>query len=125
MNVTMDLLHIVEQAHSLERILEAATRVIAERLRVDGCFVFLLDEHGDLVRSAADGLKSSGRSQSADAEAKSIAAQVVAERRIATARRETTSLLASPMLIRDSVVGALVLQSTDRRGFSAEEIGIT
>lgn len=26
MNVTLDLLHIVEQAHSLERILEAATR---------------------------------------------------------------------------------------------------
>ena len=31
MNVTMDLLHIVEQAHSLERILDAATRY-----RVDG-----------------------------------------------------------------------------------------
>lgn len=34
MNVTTDLLHIVEQAHSLVRILDAATRVIANRLRV-------------------------------------------------------------------------------------------
>jgi hypothetical protein len=65
MNVTMDLLHIVEQAHSLERILDAVTRVIAERLYVDGCFVFLLDERGDLVRGAADGSGSSGRSQQA------------------------------------------------------------
>ena len=63
MNVTMDLLHIVEQAHSLARILDAAARVIAERLRVDGCFVFLLDEHGDLVRSAAASSNSSGRSR--------------------------------------------------------------
>jgi hypothetical protein len=51
MNITTELLHIVEQAHSLARILDAATRMIAERLRVDGCFVFLLDERGDLVRS--------------------------------------------------------------------------
>lgn len=123
MDVTMDLLHIVERAHSLERILEAATRVIAERLRVDGCFVFLLDEHGDLVRGAADGAGSSGRSQRADAEAKSIAAQVIAERRVATAREETTSLLASPMLLRDRMVGALVLQSAVRRDFSAGDIG--
>jgi phosphotransferase system enzyme I (PtsP) len=123
MNVTMDLLHIVEQAHSLARILDAAARVIAKRLRVDGCFVFLLDEHGDLVRSAADSSNSSGSSQRADVEAESIAAQVTAERRVATVRGETTSLLASPMLLRDSIVGALVLQSTVRRDFSAEDIG--
>ena len=122
MNVTMDLLHIVEQAHSLARILDAAARVIAERLRVDGCFVFLLDEHGDLVRSAAHSSNSTGRSQRADAEVESIAAQVTAERRVATVRGET-SLLASPMLLRDSMVGALVLQSTVRRDFSAEDIG--
>ena len=77
MNVTVDLLHIVEQAHSLVRILDASARVIAERLRVDGCIVFLLDEHGDLVRSASDGSMSSGRSQRADAEAASIAAKDV------------------------------------------------
>ncbi len=123
MNVTMDLLHIVEQAHSLARILDEAARVIVERLRVDGCLVFLLDEHGDLVRSAADSSNSSGRSQRADAEAESIAVQVTAERRVATIRGETTSLLASPMLLRDSIVGALVLQSTVRRDFSAEDIG--
>ena len=53
MNVTMDLLYIVEQAHSLERVLEAATRVVAERLRADGCLVFLLDERGDMVGLAS------------------------------------------------------------------------
>ena len=123
MNINTDLLHIVEQAHSLERILEAATRVIAERLRADGCFVFLLDEHGSLGRRAVDGSSSSGRGPLADAEVESIAARVIAERRAATTRRETTSLLASPMLLRDDVVGALVLESTVRRVFSAEDMG--
>src|SRR5512143_3700701 len=99
MNVTSDLLHIVEQAHSLERILEAATRVIAERLLVEGWLVFLLAEHGELGWGAAGGAGSSGRSERADAEAKSIAAQVIAERRVATSRGEAASLLASPMLL--------------------------
>src|SRR4030095_1959969 len=111
MNVTTDLLEIVEQAHSLVRILDRAAKVIAERLRVDVCFVFLLDEHGDLVRSAADSSDRSGGSQGTDAEAESIAAQVTAERRVATVRGQTTSLLASPLLVRDSIVGALVLES--------------
>ncbi len=122
MNVTLDLLHIVEQAHSLERILDAATRVIAERLSVEGCSVFLLDERGGLARGAAGGSGSSG-TERADAEAASIAAQVTAERRVATARGEKTSLLAAPMLLRDRMVGALVLQSTEGRAFSAEDIG--
>ena len=124
MNITTELMRIVEQAHSLARILDAAARVITERLRVDGCLVFLLDERGDLVRSAAYGSDSSGRSQLADAEAELIAAEVTAERRLATVRGETASLLASPMLLRDTMVGAVVLQSTGQRDFSADDIGM-
>jgi phosphotransferase system, enzyme I, PtsP len=122
-DVTLDLLEIVKEAHSLAPILDAAARIIAERLHVDGCFMFLLDEHGHLVGSIADRSHGSARSQLPDAESKSIAAQVTAERRAATVHGGTRSLLACPMLLRDSVVGALVLQSTGRRNFSAEDIG--
>jgi phosphotransferase system enzyme I (PtsP) len=117
MNVTTELLGIVEQAHSLGRILEAAVRVIAKRLRVDGCSVFLLDRDGGLVRRAVYGPTSSGRGA-----AETIAGEVTAERRVATVREDTTSLLASPMLLRDRMVGALVLESTDRRAFSSGDI---
>ncbi len=120
MNVTLDLLHVVEQAHSLARILEAATRVIADRLSVEGCQVFLLDAHGDLVRAAAGGSTAPDR---ADPEAQAVAAQVVAERRVAAVRGEAASLLAAPMLLRDSMVGALVLRGSARRAFSTEDIG--
>src|SRR5690349_2957099 len=121
MNVTTELLHIVEQAHSLARILDAATRVIAERLHVDGCSAFLRNERGDLVRSAAYCSSVTGMSQRADAEAELIAAQVTAERRVATDRGESTSLLASPMLLRGSMMGVVVLQSSGRREFSPED----
>ena len=121
MSVTMDLFHIVEEAHSLERILDEAARVITERLCVDGCFVFLLDEHGNLARSPADGSNSAGNRQRADAEAERLAAQVTAEGRVAAFRGKTTSLLATPMLLRDSMVGALVVQSGVRRDFSADD----
>ncbi|HEY3352750.1 MAG TPA: phosphoenolpyruvate--protein phosphotransferase [Polyangia bacterium] len=123
MNITTALVRIVEQAHSLARILDAAVRVIAERHHVEGGFVFLLDEQGNLVRSAASGSTSSGGSQRADAEAESIAAQVTAERRVATVRHDTSSLVGVPMLLRDSMVGALVLRDTERRDFSADDIG--
>ncbi|MFC1706953.1 phosphoenolpyruvate--protein phosphotransferase [Planctomycetota bacterium] len=120
--VTTDLLLIVEQGHSLARLLDAAARMVAERLRVDDCFVFLLDEHGDLVRSPADSPDSAKKSQREDAEAESIAAQVTANGHGATVRGETTSLLASPLLFRDSMLGALVLQSTAPRDFSEEDV---
>lgn len=119
MNIAMDLIHIVEHAHSLERILEAAARVVAERLRADSCLLFLLDEHGDLV--PAGGSDSAAESQP-DSEAESIAAHAVAERRVATAHGETASRLASPMLLRDSMLGALVLRSAGRRDFSAADV---
>jgi phosphotransferase system enzyme I (PtsP) len=121
MDVTMNLLHVVEQAHSLARILEGATRVVAEQLRVDGCFVLLLDQHGDLVRSVAGGSNPGGLR--ANVEVESIAAQVFAEKRAAAAHGETTSLLASPMLFRDRAVGAVVLQSGAQRDWSVEDIG--
>jgi phosphotransferase system enzyme I (PtsP) len=122
MSVTTELLQIVEQAHSLGRILEAATRAIANRLRVDGCYLFLLDENGALVRRAEYRPKSSGRKEPAETAAENIARQVIAERRVATVRAETSSLLACPMLLRDSMIGALVLESAERHGFSSEDI---
>jgi len=122
MNITTELLSIVERAHSLTRILEAAAQVIAERLCVDRCLVFLFDERGDLVRTAVCDSTGNGGDQSTDAEVDSAAARVVAERRVTTVRGETVSLLATPLLLRDNVLGALLLESAGQREFSAEDV---
>jgi phosphotransferase system enzyme I (PtsP) len=123
MNITQDLLHVVEETHSLSRILEAVTGVIAERLGAEGCFVFLLDANGELVRGAAEGPPTPGPRERDDAEVESVAAQAIAGRRVATARGPATSLVASPMLLRDRIMGALVLQGPAGRDHSPEVVG--
>src|SRR5512147_2071968 len=109
MSIATELQHIVEQAHSLARILDAAVGVIGKRHHVQGCFVYLLDEQGRLVRRSAAGAPAG--EGSVDAQAEVIAAQTTAERRVATGRHDSTSLLGVPMLLRDRMVGALVLRS--------------
>lgn len=52
MSLTSDLPRIVEQALSLGSSLGAATRAVAERLRVDD--VVLADDGGELVRTPAE-----------------------------------------------------------------------
>lgn len=121
-NVNLALIHVVEQAHSLARILDAAAQVIADRLHVDSCLVFLVDKGGNLAQSASNDTTSSGGSITVDAEAESIVTQVTAERRIATRHGVTSSLLAAPMLLRDSLVGVTVLQRALGGDYSAEDI---
>jgi len=124
MDVTRELLHIVERAHSLNRILEASTRVIAERLRADSCSAFLIDEHGELFGSAPGDSESAEAGRNAAADARLIATQVVAEARAARICNETSSYLASPMLLRGSPVGVLVLQREEQREFTNEEADV-
>jgi phosphotransferase system enzyme I (PtsP) len=121
MDVTRELLEIVERAHSLNRILEAGTRLIAERFRVDSCLAFLIDENGELSRSAPGDSAPPTMPPRAAASTRLIATKVVAEGRVGRSCSEATSLLASPMLLRGSPVGALVLQGTEQREFTNEE----
>jgi phosphotransferase system enzyme I (PtsP) len=121
-NVAVALIQIVERAHALSRILSEAVRVIAGRLRVDGCSAFLIGDDGVLVRGAADGSATLGACEGADDEAMQIAAEAAADRHAPTARTGVTSVLASPMILRDVMVGVLVLQSVGARDFSAAEV---
>jgi phosphotransferase system enzyme I (PtsP) len=123
MDLTEDLLHVVERAHSLERILEEAARLIAERLRADTCHVFLLDERGELVPGGAERASAVGGPPGASGAEVSVAVQAVAEGHAATLRGAGISLLGSPMYFRDRAVGALLLRGAEERAWSAEEIG--
>ncbi len=121
MNVRNELLRIVEEAHSLTAILAQATRVIALRLDADRCMALVFDEHGALVHDAAFRAGAPGAAPAADEAAERIGARVVAERRVAQTCGATGWLLAAPMLLRDSVLGAVVLERS-RTKFSAEEV---
>jgi phosphotransferase system, enzyme I, PtsP len=122
MSVTSDLLHIVEEAHSLSRILDEAVRAIAERLHVDACSAFLLDERGQLARAAAFGADAPGTS--GEVETELVAARALAERRTIVLQGATSSLLASPMILRVTFVGVVVLRNIARRDYSADDIAL-
>lgn len=121
MNITTELLRIVEQAHSLTRILDAATRVIAERMRVEDCFVLLVDQYADLTRTSG-GSDAAAGAQPADAEVASIAAQAAAAGHTISIRGETAALLACPMLLRDNLIGTLVLRGIRTQQFSVDDL---
>lgn len=115
MNVRTELLHILEQAHSLAPILEAATRVIAARLDADRCSAFLVGAQGGLTRHGADtGTTGAGED---DAMAR-VAAEVVASRHHVARRGVTSSILATPLFLRDHMMGALVLLRGNREEFA-------
>src|SRR6188472_4500857 len=119
MNIGSDLLHILEDAHSLAPILQAATRVIAHRLDADRCSVFLVDQEGELARydSHVDGATRCG-----DDDMARIAAEVVATRHGAARQGPTASLLGSPMLLRDQMIGALGLLRSGPAAFAATDV---
>lgn len=122
--LTAALLHIVERAHSLSRILGEAVRLIAERLHVDGCSAFLVDDAGRLACEASKRSDALAMSKGAEAEAERVALQVTAEKQISAVRMAVTSLLACPMIIRDAIVGAIVLQSIGHREFSPDDFDV-
>jgi len=117
-NVAEDLLRIVERAHSLPRILGESARAVAERLQTDACLVFLLDERGDLALAATSRATPDEGGPRGAADAQAVAALAVQGHRGVTARGATAERIASPLLLRDSPVGALVLERALPRGFS-------
>jgi phosphotransferase system, enzyme I, PtsP len=119
MSINSELLRIVEVAHSATSVLEGAVRVIAEQLGADACWAFLLDAQGALSRVARFGeVTSSARGET---EAELVAVDALAQRRTLVHEDPEASWLVSPMILRDHLVGAIVLLVTKRR-CSADDI---
>jgi len=117
MNLTLELLRIVDEVQSLSRILEEVVRVMAQELRADACFAFLSDDLGQLVRSAVFASGAPGAPQ-----AERVAANAFAQRRTLVVQDETSSLLACPMILQDRPLGVVVLQRLARRDYSADDV---
>ena len=118
MSLTSNLLRIVDEAQSLPRILDEAARVIAQQLRVEACFAFLTDERGRLTRAAAFG----GGGETVAAESERVAARALVERQAFVLHGKDSSILACPMIVRESPLGVVVLQDIAGRDYSVDDI---
>lgn len=121
MDLTAELVDIVEHEHSLGRILDSATQLIATRLGLGLCQVFLLDAHGIPVRYRSGDAALGSEDSCAVAYAAPIATRAVRERRVTRLRTPESSLIAVPLLIRASPVGVVVLRRVVDREFTDEE----
>jgi phosphotransferase system, enzyme I, PtsP len=118
-SITAELLRIVEVAHSPTGVLEGAVRMVAQRLAVDACWAFLLDGQSSLLRAAHFGAEApSNDDETAAARAASSA---LSNRRTLVLDQPPHAWLVSPMILRERLVGALVLRVTGR-GYSADDI---
>ncbi len=121
MNVTTELLRIVQQAHSVSRMLEAAVSVMREWFRADTCAAFLLDDAGELVLRAS--AFSSASIQFDAPEAARIAAEAIALHRVLTQQGASGTLVAAPMRFRDTALGALVVENRGARVLTVPDDG--
>ena len=120
MNLTRELIDIVERAHSLDRILEAVTKVIAARFQLTDCVVFLMNAKGALERS--DGARAKSAIELREASVVDDLADRVAKRlHVEQLRSGRESLLAAPLLLRAHSLGVIVLRAAFAREFSALE----
>lgn len=119
MKVTTELLKIVQQAHSVHRILDAAVSVVRESFQADACSAFVIDEAGALVlQSSASRTISTNPDR---AGASSIAREAIASHRVVTSGAEGSALIAAPMQLRDTALGALVVEDRGGREFAAKD----
>jgi len=128
----------ISAAWSLDQILDLITRKTARVMEVDSCSIYLLDDKGDLVLKATTGLDPAaiGRARLKLGEGltgyaakmgKPVAASDAANDprfKYLPETKETIfqSLLAAPLIAQNKVIGAINVQTRERREYAEHEI---
>ncbi|MBN1443732.1 MAG: phosphoenolpyruvate--protein phosphotransferase [Planctomycetes bacterium] len=139
----MNLLHrlslVVQRSHSLAAILDSTVEIIAEEMEMDVCSIYLLDPADWQLRlMATHGLEKSAVGKVRLGMGKGLTGTVVAEMRSLavedasshpgylyfpeTREERYKSYLGVPMAIRNRPVGAIVVQTMERRAYSQQDI---
>ncbi len=139
MNIPHALAQVIRRSPSLSKLLEATVELVAREMGTDVCSVYLLEPAGRRLRLAAThGLDRRALGKVTLEPGEGITGIVVSEMRAIavedaskhpsyryfpeTGEEQFHSYLGVPMAIRNRPVGAIVVQSTDRRRFTRDEI---
>ena len=139
MNIAHAMCFVIQRSHSLTEILDNAVRLIAREMGTDVCSIYLLDPRDHRLRlMATQGLDKAALGKVTLAVGEGLTGSVVKEMRYLavedasshprfryfpeTKEEQFQSFLGVPLAIRNRPVGAIVVQTRDRRSYSPEEI---
>lgn len=139
MNIPHSLSLVIQRSHSLSEILDSAVRLIAREMGMDVCSIYLLDPTDQQLRlTATHGLDKSSLGKVTMRLGEGLTGRVVKELRSLavedasshpgylyfpeTREEQFHSYLGVPMAIRNRPVGAIVVQTRDRRNYEVDEI---
>jgi phosphotransferase system enzyme I (PtsP) len=139
MNIPHALSLVIQRSHSLPDILDKAVQIVAKEMGMDVCSIYLLDPHDHRLRlMATHGLEKSAIGKVHLALGEGLTGRVVAEMRSLavedasshpgyryfpeTKEERFQSFLGVPMAIRNRPVGAIVVQTLEKRAYSEEEV---
>ncbi len=130
---------IVGEARSLQDVLDRVVRLVAERMHADVCSIWLLDARGtQLTLAATEGLSAMAVGQATLAKGQGVTWRVFEEMQpvivedvqrdpsfvyIPSTREDPfNSFLALPLVVRGSPIGAMSVQTRERRSFTTDEV---
>jgi phosphotransferase system enzyme I (PtsP) len=139
MNLPHELSLVIQRSHSLTTILDSAVQIVARHMGTDVCSIYLLDPVRRRLRlMATQGLDKGALGKVSLALGEGLTGLAVAEMRSLAVEDASShpgfryfpetheelyqSFLAVPLAIRNRPVGAIVVQTRERRKYSEEEI---
>lgn len=139
MNIAHSMCYVIQRARSLAEILDGAVELIAREMGTDVCSIYLLDPRDHRLRlMATRGLDPGALGKVALALGEGLTGTVVKEMRSLavedasrhpgyryfpeTKEEQFQSYLGVPLAIQRRPVGAIVVQTRERRSYSPEEV---
>ncbi len=139
MNIPHSLALVIQRSHSLAEILDRSVQLVAKEMGTDACSIYLLDPTDQQLRlSATHGLDKASLGKVTLKLGEGLTGKVVRELRSLavedasvhpgyryfpeTREEQFHSYLGVPLAIRNRPVGALVVQTRDRRDYDVEEV---
>jgi phosphotransferase system enzyme I (PtsP) len=138
-NIGHEMCFVIQRSHSLREILDNAVQLIAREMGTDVCSIYLLDPRDHRLRlMATQGLDKAALGKVRLALGEGLTGTVVKEMRSLAVEDASThpafryfpetkdeqfhSFLGVPLAIRNRPVGAIVIQTRERRSYSREDV---
>ncbi len=124
MKIADKLLGVFGCSRSFDELLGFAVANIAHEMAADSCSIFLFDPSTRSLQLRASSGQPAGHATAALAAAEGLAGTALTQMLPETKDHDSGSVLAVPMALRGQPIGAIVVQTTQRGPYTAEQIQV-